>query len=602
MPPRRKPRRAARAWASPRPSPRRSRARSRARRGSRRARRRPSASNSDRDTSTTRATYPRTRRNFCLQSRERVGMLRGPVNTGPVPGRNGREARARRRKSEGTSGTDGKTRKTDRSGIRCGERAERDHPREAREPEADTEAEHLGQPWGEESEEVGRNGPEEIRAATQRRLLGAFCCSGPLRESTPRVDMTVTPGRYGAEVDALLEGLDSTQRDAVTSRAAPLAILAGAGSGKTRVLTRRIAWQSSEGLIDPEHTLAVTFTRKAAGELRARLARLGVRESVTAGTFHAIALAQLRRRADEQGRTMPELLDRKVRILMRLLPNRGPRGRAGGGRDRVRDRMGQGPAGEARRLRGRGHPRRAGHAASAGRGGGDLRVVRAGEAQAGPGRLRRPHHRLRRRARARRRLRRRATMAVPSPLRRRVPGRQRRAVPSAAGVARRPQRPVRGRRSRPGDLRVRRRRRVVPRRVPPRVPGRALPRGRHRAAREQLPVDAPGGGGRERGARTARTSSPRGARRPARRSPPHVHRVRHRRRRSARRRPRAARRRERAAPLVAHGRALPRQRAVGPLRGGDDARRHPLPRARRRAVPRTPGGAGRARRAARRRP
>jgi len=124
-------------------------------------------------------------------------------------------------------------------------------------------------------------------------------------------------------VDALLEALDPTQRDAVASRAAPLAILAGAGSGKTRVLTRRIAWQSREERIDPAHVLAVTFTRKAAGELRSRLARLGVRESVTAGTFHAIALAQLRRRADEQGRTMPELLDRKVRILMRLLPRRG---------------------------------------------------------------------------------------------------------------------------------------------------------------------------------------------------------------------------------------------------------------------------------------
>jgi DNA helicase-2/ATP-dependent DNA helicase PcrA len=138
--------------------------------------------------------------------------------------------------------------------------------------------------------------------------------------------MSVTPGRYGAEVDALLEGLDSTQRDAVTSRAAPLAILAGAGSGKTRVLTRRIAWQSREEVIDPAHVLAVTFTRKAAGELRSRLTRLGVRESVTAGTFHAIALAQLRRRADEQGRTMPELLDRKVRILLRLLPRRGREG------------------------------------------------------------------------------------------------------------------------------------------------------------------------------------------------------------------------------------------------------------------------------------
>jgi DNA helicase-2/ATP-dependent DNA helicase PcrA len=127
-------------------------------------------------------------------------------------------------------------------------------------------------------------------------------------------------------VDALLEGLDSTQRDAVTSRAAPLAILAGAGSGKTRVLTRRIAWQVRQEIIDPAHVLAVTFTRKAAGELRTRLGRLGVRESVTAGTFHAIALAQLRRRADEQGRAMPELLDRKVRILLRLLPRRGREG------------------------------------------------------------------------------------------------------------------------------------------------------------------------------------------------------------------------------------------------------------------------------------
>jgi DNA helicase-2/ATP-dependent DNA helicase PcrA len=127
-------------------------------------------------------------------------------------------------------------------------------------------------------------------------------------------------------VDSLLDALDPTQRDAVTSRAAPLAILAGAGSGKTRVLTRRIAWHSREGNIDPAHVLAVTFTRKAAGELRTRLDRLGVRESVTAGTFHAIALAQLRRRADEQGRTMPELLDRKVRILLRLLPQRGREG------------------------------------------------------------------------------------------------------------------------------------------------------------------------------------------------------------------------------------------------------------------------------------
>ena len=117
----------------------------------------------------------------------------------------------------------------------------------------------------------------------------------------------------------LLRGLDATQRDAVTSRAAPLAILAGAGSGKTRVLTRRIAWQAHEDFIDPRHVLAVTFTRKAAGELRARLTRLGVVRAVTAGTFHAIALAQLRRRAEQHQRAMPALLERKARVLVPIM-------------------------------------------------------------------------------------------------------------------------------------------------------------------------------------------------------------------------------------------------------------------------------------------
>src|SRR6187455_742927 len=99
----------------------------------------------------------------------------------------------------------------------------------------------------------------------------------------------VTPLRYGRRVlaqtapaDPLLADLDESQTEAVTSAAAPLAILAGAGSGKTRVLTRRIAWQAREDIIDPRHVLALTFTRKAAGELRTRLARLGVEHAVTA--------------------------------------------------------------------------------------------------------------------------------------------------------------------------------------------------------------------------------------------------------------------------------------------------------------------------------
>jgi DNA helicase-2/ATP-dependent DNA helicase PcrA len=118
--------------------------------------------------------------------------------------------------------------------------------------------------------------------------------------------------------DELLADLDPSQRAAVIEPAVPLAILAPAGSGKTRALTRRIAWQSAEGNIDPNH-VPVTFTRKAAGELRGRLSRLGVRGSVTAGTFHAVALAQLRRRHQDLGTTMPGLLDRKARLLGPLI-------------------------------------------------------------------------------------------------------------------------------------------------------------------------------------------------------------------------------------------------------------------------------------------
>src|SRR5437588_8314177 len=119
--------------------------------------------------------------------------------------------------------------------------------------------------------------------------------------------------------DALLEGLDPAQRQAVTSDAAPLCILAGAGSGKTRVLTRRIAWRIAQGTADPRHVVALTFTRKAAGELSSRLSALGVRDQVAAGTFHAIAYAQLRRRWSDRGQRPPALVDRKVRLLAPLL-------------------------------------------------------------------------------------------------------------------------------------------------------------------------------------------------------------------------------------------------------------------------------------------
>ncbi len=113
--------------------------------------------------------------------------------------------------------------------------------------------------------------------------------------------------------------LNAAQHDAVTTDAAPLCILAGAGSGKTRVLTRRIAHRVQTETADAPHVLALTFTRKAAGELRGRLWHLGVRDSVVAGTFHAVAYAQLRRRWADRGERAPALLDRKVRIIAPLL-------------------------------------------------------------------------------------------------------------------------------------------------------------------------------------------------------------------------------------------------------------------------------------------
>ena len=118
----------------------------------------------------------------------------------------------------------------------------------------------------------------------------------------------------------LLAGLTVEQRDAVTTRASPMCIIAGAGSGKTRVLTRRIAWQASHGRADPRRTLAVTFTRRAARELRARLRRLGLNDEVRAGTFHAVALAQLRRHAADTGRRPPRILENAAGLIAELRP------------------------------------------------------------------------------------------------------------------------------------------------------------------------------------------------------------------------------------------------------------------------------------------
>lgn len=114
---------------------------------------------------------------------------------------------------------------------------------------------------------------------------------------------------------ALLRGLTGAQREAVTSEAAPLCVLAGAGSGKTTVLTRRVARRLLDGSAEAGHTLVVTFTRKAARELRGRLWRLEVPGPVWAGTFHAAAFALLRRHWADAGVRPPAVIDDPRRML-----------------------------------------------------------------------------------------------------------------------------------------------------------------------------------------------------------------------------------------------------------------------------------------------
>ncbi|WP_431943916.1 ATP-dependent DNA helicase UvrD2 [Micromonospora marina] len=116
--------------------------------------------------------------------------------------------------------------------------------------------------------------------------------------------------------ERVLAGLDPEQRAAVTAPAGPVCVLAGAGTGKTRAVTSRIAYRALTGDIAGRHVLAVTFTARAAAEMRSRLGVLGV-QGVQARTFHAAALRQVRYFAPRllAGRAMPELLDSKVRVV-----------------------------------------------------------------------------------------------------------------------------------------------------------------------------------------------------------------------------------------------------------------------------------------------
>jgi DNA helicase-2/ATP-dependent DNA helicase PcrA len=112
-----------------------------------------------------------------------------------------------------------------------------------------------------------------------------------------------------------LAGLDERQLEAATALRGPVVVLAGAGTGKTRVITHRIAHGVDTGAYSPGRVMAVTFTTKAAGEMRGRLRAMGV-GGVSARTFHAAALAQLNFFWPTLARdSAPGIIDNKVRML-----------------------------------------------------------------------------------------------------------------------------------------------------------------------------------------------------------------------------------------------------------------------------------------------
>src|SRR5437660_6380011 len=95
----------------------------------------------------------------------------------------------------------------------------------------------------------------------------------------------------------LLAALTPAQQEAVTHFEGPLLILAGAGSGKTRVITRRVAWLLQEG-VRPYNILAITFTNKAASEMRQRIEALVPNSRVWISTFHSLGARLVRQYAD----------------------------------------------------------------------------------------------------------------------------------------------------------------------------------------------------------------------------------------------------------------------------------------------------------------
>ncbi len=136
------------------------------------------------------------------------------------------------------------------------------------------------------------------------------------------------PARRAVAPTAHLDGLNDAQRQAVTHSGGPLLVLAGAGTGKTRVLTTRIAHLLITGQVRPAQVLAVTFTNKAAREMLERVSRLvgGAADGMWLGTFHSVGVRVLRRHAELVGlKSNFTILDTddQTRLLKQLLQAEG---------------------------------------------------------------------------------------------------------------------------------------------------------------------------------------------------------------------------------------------------------------------------------------
>jgi len=150
---------------------------------------------------------------------------------------------------------------------------------------------------------AGRQGWGQLQ-----ELVGRGCEDGAAMTNHDLID-------YADDPEAVLAALDPEQRTVATALSGPVCVLAGAGTGKTRAITHRIAYGVRTGVMAPGQVLAVTFTARAAGEMRGRLRTLGV-GGVQARTFHSAALRQLQffwPRA--VGGEMPQLVPSKASLL-----------------------------------------------------------------------------------------------------------------------------------------------------------------------------------------------------------------------------------------------------------------------------------------------